>query len=514
MTTILDDRTRNIIPRWRDYRTTLSLGELGPVGTPVGEDEEGNKESKDYLENKLIDWRAHRSASFAADLVSSALVLGRHEEASDAAKFLLSKNSGATTIVRELAHQVLSEDREYLLRAEEPRRQSLALLKQRAAERIGQLRAGLREEPANGIAWADLALEYTVLGIKEKAERAIRAAVQFGSYNRFILRAAARFYIHQDDPSQAQYILRRASLVRSDPWLLAAEIAVSSAAHKPSNNVKAATKLLEDSNYSHFQTTELASAIATLELRNASIKNAKKLFRRAMLSPTENSVAQAEWASRRILTDFEVTPAQTPPRIYEARAWELYMAEKWEASFQQAIKWLYDEPFSVRPVLLSSYIKSTIEEDYEASAKLLRFGLIANPGDGVLLNNLAFVLASANKTQEAREYFNQIVRSELALHEKIIVTATEGLLRFREGFPDEGRAMYLQAIETARGPEFQHLRARAAGYLAREELLVQSSDAHKAYERACQESDEMSVQDITLSLLLKRLILLLERIRR
>jgi tetratricopeptide (TPR) repeat protein len=501
MATVLEDKERNIIPRWRDFRTTVTLGELEPAGLP-----RVSPIKTDFLRAKLADWKRHRSVSFAADAVGSALVLRRGEEAIDAAKFLLSENSTAPRLAKELAEQIVAlRTGSTRLLNQELLDTSFPSIKKESRRRIRQLRDCLRQEPRNPIVLADLAREYTILGLKNQSKHFMELAVKLGPENRFILRSAARLFVHQEDPEHAQHVLRTAEAIRHDPWLLAAEIAVSSAAHKSSNYVKRGLGILEDHNYSLFSTTELASAIATIEMVNASSKSARKLFRRALVDPTENSIAQAEWASRNLMVDFAVTPNQVPPRVYEANAWEYFQNGNWDDSLRSSIKWLYDQPFSVRPVLLGGFITSTILEDFEQSERILKFGLIANKDDYTVLNNLAFVLASANKVEEARTFFDRINKIELPEGWDITVTATEGLLRFREGFPEEGRRLYLTAIEKARLPRFRHLSAKAAIYLAREELLAGSPKAKEAIDLARTETQNRKE---------KELLFLLERLNR
>ncbi len=353
-----------------------------------------------------------------------------------------------------------------------------------------------------------MARQYTVLGLKKKARQAMRVAVQFGSENRFILRSAARFYVHQDDPERAHFLLQRARSTKNDPWLLAAEIAIAEASSRKSSNIKRAFQLLDDRNYSEFETAELASAIATLEMSNSNGKAARRLFRRSLISPTENTVAQAEWASRQMLTNFEVELKSAPPRVYEARAWDLYLNEDWENAFGQSMKWLYDQPFSVHPVLFCGFLASTVLEKYDLSARILQFGLIANPKNNAVLNNLAFALASANHVEEARAVFVQIDKAALDESWKITVTATEGLLRYREGFRDEGKVLYDRAIEASRSNQYRTLRGRAAIFRAREEILSGSPEAKEALEFAFNESHVKD--DRTSPVLLERL----ERLQR
>ena len=56
--------------------------------------------------------------------------------------------------------------------------------------------------------------------------------------------------------------------------------------------------MLSESRFLNIHTSELASAVATLELNSSNIKRSKRLFDLSLRSPTENSIAQVAWASR------------------------------------------------------------------------------------------------------------------------------------------------------------------------------------------------------------------------
>ena len=95
--------------------------------------------------------------------------------------------------------------------------------------------------------------------------------------------------------------------LKHDPWLLAAEISSKALMDKNSNYIKHAKAIIKSQNYSAFNLTEIRSAVATSELLNGKIKNARKLFFDSLTDPNDNSLAQAEWASRHI-PGFDVNP--------------------------------------------------------------------------------------------------------------------------------------------------------------------------------------------------------------
>jgi tetratricopeptide (TPR) repeat protein len=478
MATILEDKDRNIIPRWRDYRTTVALGELDPVGSKS----EPSENKRDYLKSKLIDWEQNRTLSYASDLMGAALVLGRGTDATEAATYLLSQSSGASKFLKGHAEKYLSHKSATDSDIPELKHGTTQQVVDESRRRIRELRSRLKIEPRNVITLVDLSREYTILGLDLKSVRAMEIALKLNPDNRFILRSAAHLYNHQGDPQYAHRLLRRSGFTRHDPWLLAAEIATATTSGRPPSFVNAGRRLLQDQSISPSHLTELASAIATLEFINGKTQVARKLFRAALDKPTDNSLAQAEWASRH-MTQLAVDANKFHvPRIFEARAWELYTNGEWSAAMNQSSKWLRDQPFAIEPVLFSSYLAAAIFEDHERSVRILRFGLMSHRANPTLLNNLAYSLAVTGQVREARDVYELINHQDLNDTWKITVTATGGLLSYKEGACDEGRALYLRAIELARSKSLPALSVRAATYLAREEILCDSPHALAAVE--------------------------------
>src|SRR6184192_1342022 len=91
---------RKIIPRWRDFLTTASLGLLSPAPAKAP--------SQIEVEVKLLEtyqsWLSHRTLWHALDLVGSAYALGdtADEEVNSAAKFIEGNGSQAPRPALEL----------------------------------------------------------------------------------------------------------------------------------------------------------------------------------------------------------------------------------------------------------------------------------------------------------------------------------------------------------------------------------------------------------------------------
>ncbi len=492
MAIVLIDKERTVIPRWRDFRTTVAIGELksSAESEPALQFPKG-----DFLASKVRDWSNNKDIPHAADLVSAAFVLKRYQDAREAAEFLIAKREHVPSTVKSFAYQIIHPltDAERVSVSNEIE----IVDPEQIQKRIHSLRRRLRDEPRNTIAYVDLARFYTLLDQSERAKRAIEMALKLDSQNRFVLRSATRFFIHINRAERAHQILRRSDASKSDPWLMAAEIAVSSAAGGSSRFAKTGQRIIADDHFKPSELTELASAIATLELENGKARDARKLFRKALVSPTENSVAQVEWASRRIagLDEIRVSQFNNVPRVYEAQAWEHYTSGNWVNALEESWKWSYDQPFSSRPISFGSYVASTVLGDYQQGVRILKLGRIANPDDPMLLNNLAFACASLGDTRKAQEAFDQINLSKVLGAQEVVVTATEGLLAFRSGRIAEGRAHYLRAIEMA-SQYPKRYKIMASIYYAREEMLAKTIEAAKARELALELSSEVKDADV------------------
>lgn len=491
MSLFVEEKDRRVVPRWRDFRITLETGELDGQSTEALRiiDDPG------YFEDKLAAWAREQNVDAAADLVASALVLGRHSEAAEAARFLLAPDCGATSAVKLIAELVSGP-------AEQAGRMELADLKEIDIDieadvlrlRIRALRFQLHDAPRNALLWVDLSRAYSMLGQHEQSVRSMERALALIRTNRFILRSAARLFVHVDEPDRAHQILIRAESTRNDPWLTAAEIAVASVAGRKPLFVKQGRQILKGRRSTALQTAELASAMATLEMNAGDTRRARQLFRESLVDPTDNSLAQAGWAATKI-QGVDIPPELlNRPRSFEARALKDYSEGRWTPAIRQCKNWLLDEPFSARPAALGSYLALVTEQDYRLSETFARRGLRANPGDSLLLNNLVVALANQGQVETASEEFAKI--SEKSDEIRPTLLATEGLLSFRKGDPKGGRRLYLEAVEQAGRQGDRRRRALAIAYLAREELLAGTSEAGEillAAEQACEGIDLLEI---------------------
>ena len=482
MPAFTDDKNRHIIPRWRSLWRTASLEELSsisPAPAPT---------APPALSTKLADFRLHPSASFAADLVATAFMAGKIEEVRTAVDTLQRDDRAELAVARSLL--------DYSVRARGGRSTVVdgAGLFSRAD--IAGLKASTRLYCRNSLAWSDLALAYETLGFTQQASRAMAIALQLAPRDRYVLRCASRMYNHHDDYIRAQQVLLESGMAQADPWIMAAEIAAASIVGKTSQFAKKAKTKVEQHAHAPKHLSELASAIATLEMTHGKLKNARRLFEVSLAEPTENAIAQASWAARHATELNTAILHQEIEHSAEARAWMSMKKGDWEQSLREAERWLLDQPFSSRPAIHGSYIAAVAMMDYSTSCRLCRQGLIANTHSFGLLNNLTYAEAQLGHIDDAEKVFGQIEPEQLDDVQRIVWTATRGLLLYRRGRSENGRGMYRDAMELARKLHDDYRLALAASHLALEELAANDSHAGESAKFAMTISSKLDIPDV------------------
>jgi uncharacterized protein HemY len=151
-----------------------------------------------------------------------------------------------------------------------------------------------------------------IAGLNDKASRAIAAALQLAPSNRFVLRSAARFFLHSGGKERALALLSNAPTIRHDPWILASEIAIADSLGKSSKHSRLAREKI-GMDIAPAELTELASALGSLEAESGNHRNARRFLRQALLGANENSVAQIGWLNRSHLGEWGDVSRSPPP---------------------------------------------------------------------------------------------------------------------------------------------------------------------------------------------------------
>lgn len=484
------DKDRRLLPRWQSSRRSISAGELAATGSAANHVFDGV-----HFEERKLEWQETHSLEVAAELVGSAIVLGRTTEVEAAARVLAEAKSDVTPVLRQMALQALGQKTSHPEPGLVQIADDAALDKARFFERVSRLRKRLKEHPRNPLEWVDLGRLYTILGENEKAERAITVALNLAPEDRFVLRCASRFLVHIDRPDSALSLLQRAQSTKSDPWLMAPEIAIANIAERPSKMLALARRQVKKEIWSPRNRSELQGALATVFLEGGSTAQARQMFRGSLEDPTENATAQAQWAAER--TQIEVPEKfLLIPSAYEARALRYYMMGKWDRVVDNCWQWAHYEPTSSRSMMLGSYAASVAFEDGATIIKFSVLGLDADPRNPTLLNNLAVGFAYSGELERAWEILRQVTIEKASEVAQPALYATAGLLLFRSGDIEKGRAFYERAIGHAYAQTDQRVKALALWHLVREEAHAGTEQFRDALARAERVTKDLKFPEI------------------
>ena len=459
---------RNLVPRWRPFRMSAALGELGDnsaTQNPGGG-------TRPELE-PLIKFTEAPSLHTAADALSLAFSLSDPSPLRPVVEFVESANTSvlltvAAAKVRCRLDQVPTNHDDTWFHADNRR------------ETVGKLRDELRKRPRNPTKWVDLALAQTMLGETGKARRSLYTALGLAPTNRFVLRSAVRFFIHVEDPEAAQNVLKDAK-GSPDPWLLAAQVASDEAAGSSPTSMREALTVLSSGKFSSWELSELACTVAHAEFNDGRDKRARRFLDLARTEPTENAAAQLAFESLR--GGFNAKPVHEPQRRFEAEAIEASGRKDWNRAILSGIKWQNDQPFAVEPAAFLSYVAAVGAEKYDIAEQAALTGRLANPQDATIANNLAFALANQGKYDEAARILALGPTPQNDL-ESFVYSATRGLMAFRRGSLVEGRKRYNHAVQSCLDLGLSDKAALAASFWAREEVRAGTSEAAEVVKKA------------------------------
>lgn len=493
-------RNRRVLPRWRDTRAAVETGEMkGLQSIGAAEKTRVQQAGSQRLAALQRDFVAKPSVGRAAELTSAAVLINQPEAAGDAAAYLVLNAQRTTPAAVASARSLLGLPLPDETDAQEPQTTGLMTVQ---AE-VHRLRPLLREFPHNPLMHLDLARAYAALGQEQRAERHLQVALALAPQHRFTLRTAVRFHIHMHDPRAAVTLLRRSDRTPYDPWLVAAEISASMVAGIPPKFVRRARELVEHWELDPLHISELAAALGTLELKDGGkSKRVRKMFRQALEQPTENAVAQAQWVAPQVHVSLDEARLTNVPRNFEMRAWEGYSLSRFQAARDAFECWLQDEPFSSTPVTMAAYLAGALDPTPARAIELTRLGLTTHPSDEIMLNNMAFYLASDNQLDAAEDYLNraQAATAPGNAWNTANLVATQGLLRFRRGAPDEGARLYEEAAAMARRSALPHRAVIAQLYLARELLRQNDQRAKAVLVQALDEARTFNTPEVDLAL--------------
>jgi tetratricopeptide (TPR) repeat protein len=481
-----DKVQRRIVPRWRPSSLASASEDFAslkksPVRVQVSTVQKGES---------LRAFNDERSLGTASEALAEALLEGNVDAAKRCAVYIRQNAASAPALLLRLANETSGGE----------------LPPSTGAPDVAHCRSLLKLSPRNAAVWADMSRHYSSQGDKRQAMRCMQTALQLAPDHRWMLRTASRFLVHQQDYAAAHKLLANHPRTKSDPWLMAAELACAHIAGKVPKSWKVGNDALRYDRFSAMHVSELATAIGMMELEGGNRKLARKLVQRALIAPTENTLAQVIWAKEdKHLGDGIVGL----DKLVRARgdAFEAsYKIGLRQGDFQGAIKacqrWMDDEPFAARPKMEATFVASLLD-DYDLIERIAQATLRT---DGKLSQememNVMFAELSSGRINTAEPEVAAKTKSRLeavinvggplAVH----ATANLALLSYRSGNPEVGRNLYRVAIDTARKQDGFEYASLAATFAAREAILAGDPSAeiylNEAMELAARTGSEAS----------------------
>lgn len=467
---------RRLIPRWRPIAQTLKNFESAPLRTIQTAKAFADEE---MLQKSIGEWRENPTAGHLGDV----LAFGLHSDLLPtvldvAGKAILGAGQFTevqATLIKSLSHSS-STDQDDL-------HQISLDSTSHTKSRVQDIRKLLSVAPGNVLALLDYAQLQLASGKQEAAERILRTAMALAPANKLVYRTAARFYVHIGDPEKAHALICALTKVRDDPWLISSEIALADAIDISSSLINRGKRLLKDKVWRPESISELAGAIASVELKAGQIKAARSSLRLALEKPNDNVVAQA-------LVEHEflgIRLDEPQMRLAISQASEARLIESWEsvdamAAEKYARLWHIEEPFSSRPIQFLTTLYS-LQGNYHLAAKWVSVGLLADANDAGLLTNRAFTQAAIGRFAESERAIRKIRGNHGDIYEPFVV-ATEGLIAMKRGAFYAADQLYSRAVTEFEKRGQAKLAALCSGNHGRAAAEANHPNAEKIQEEA------------------------------
>jgi Flp pilus assembly protein TadD len=474
---------RRIVPRWRTSSSRGNAQELGALkAVPFS-----NRGDGQHAFEAARNFNSSPSVGAAADLLAASSMAGDDANMAKAVEFVIENEALAPKALTSLAKSIQRNHRGETLTA--PQHGNFDA---ETAFSVPQLRQLVRLDPDNPLVWSDLARHYASIGDRRKADRCMRTALKLAPNHRWLLRTAARFFVHSGDPIAAHTLLAKHPYTNRDPWLLAAEIATAQVAQRTPKFWSQAVDHIKWGKSAPAHVSELATALAMFELEDGKAKRARRLVEMALVAPTENTLAQVSWARQnRHLNDVNELSvmAKKNEHAFEARFGILLGAGNLLQARVEGECWAADEPFATRPRAGLAFIGAMLD-DHAATIRLTNDVHRIDPhADHTLDMNAVFAeLSSGHLSMETDKFKLDMIRAQLIerseLNDDYHALANLALWQYRYGDAEKGRSIYAQAIYRIEKTESAESAALAATFAARESILAKQSAAPDLLKRA------------------------------
>ncbi len=465
---------RRILPRWKGSKDAISQSEFNSLKPQA----KVKVDSRNLIAESSQAFEKFKTIGTAAELISISRLTGQNDRAEPAISFVLKNQEIVPASLLSLAKSIRENDVSLVV--------GIDAANNDRSMTVAQTRHLLRLKPDNPVLWSDMARHYASEGDKRQAVRCMKTALGLAPNHRWMLRTTARFLVHQDDAVAAHKLIANHPRTKHDPWLMAAELACAQVASRSPKFWKQANDALKWEHFAPLHTSELATAVAMMELEVGERKKARKLVQKALVVPTENTLAQVFWAQENrhlnepLALDQLVMSSTT---AYEAN-YRLNMGQgEFTKALEAANSWSNDEPFAARPCFEIAFVASVLD-DHDLTLKMARqVKRIDGKNDPTFELNMIFARLSSgrlhpnNDGDELEGIKSTLFRMASLEKHGYHALANLGLLLYRYGDPNLGRQSYQKAIEIAIKSQQFDAAAMAGIFAARESILARDDSA-------------------------------------
>lgn len=447
-------KKRRIIPRWRSSGAAVEFEEFSSLSAI----KIIKKNIEDEFFSAIHDFKLFPSLGTASELLALGSNKLKNKDVLAAAKFVSALQDDAPPLLYDFSLRIINNSGGYN--------------KSVSTQRTREL---LRINDKNPALWVDLARHYSIVGKKEKALKSMHVALGLEPNHRWILRTAARLYIHQDLPDIAHKLLAKNPATKHDPWLMAAEVACAQVAGKQSLHYKNSLYLLKSTMHPQ-HLSELATAIAMLERDSGNNKKARGLIELGVKCPTENSLAQIfSLKDSSLVKEEKLIEKLTQARnAHEAKFHSKLQEGDFVSAIVSAKNWAMEEPFSSRPFTELAYVNAVLDDYAAAKDNIMQVYKI--DGELSLSLELNLIFCDICMKDHDPKFFDSLIRRLTEIIKSGAIDAyhacaNAGLVLFRAGEIEIAHKYYKESIEMAKKINQYDAAAMAAIFYAREAKL-------------------------------------------
>lgn len=470
-----DYSNRQLLPRWVPFK---DFGKIHPQ-------ENYNKplniiEQNDYI-NSITNWENNKTIPFALELISLSHVFDL-----------------ADTYAYKTAVDFILNDHEDVLSKNPFLTDFLGKTKETTEDtriKIHLVRNQLRQNCTNPSLWVDLAFYYEISGQKEQAKRAIITALYLEPKNVFLLRAISKYFLLENEIDFALALLNNDE-IKDNPLIISAEISIAEAYKQKSRLLRKGASLIKTNEISNNIENELFATMGTMEFNNGNSKKGKKLLSQSLIFPNENVIAQTRFISAKFQKQIDIAQYNVPNR-FETDAWLAYNANNFEKVLDMSEKWFYFQPFTSTPAIMNSYISSLVFQNEIHSVAMARKALKVSPSNFSLQNNLVVALYRQGQIEKANLEFEKLKQLNIYIKDdEDVLLATSGLVDYRNGRPEIGRAKYQEAVSHFERNNDNEKKARCLYYWACEARNANEADYISLISAAKAVADKYEINEI------------------